>query len=45
MARAARKLAPHLHYVTLAAVELVNQDDYPGVRPTAAWVRPGDDIL
>lgn len=45
MARAACKLTPHLHHVTLAAVELVNLDDYPGVRLTAAWVRPGGDIF
>lgn len=45
VARAACELAPHLHLVTLAAVELVNPDYYPGVRLTAAWVRPGDDIF
>lgn len=45
MARPACKLTPHLHHVTLAAVDLVNPDDYPGVRLTAAGVRPGDDIF
>ncbi|EKQ3116046.1 hypothetical protein P4247_004390 [Salmonella enterica] len=45
VARASCELTPHLHHVTLAAVELVNPDDYPGVRLTAAWVRPGDDIF
>ncbi|HBP7970284.1 TPA: hypothetical protein L6K22_004139 [Salmonella enterica subsp. enterica serovar Typhimurium] len=44
-ARAACKLTPHLHRVTLVAVELVNLDDYPGMRLTTAWVRPGDDIF
>lgn len=45
VARAARPLTPHLHHVTFVAVELVNLDDYPGVRLTAAWVRPGDNIF
>lgn len=45
MAWATRPLSPHLHLVTFAAVVLVNPDDYPGVRLTAAWVRPGDDVF
>ncbi|EIC6911801.1 hypothetical protein LAI84_003096 [Salmonella enterica subsp. enterica serovar Infantis] len=52
VARASCELTPHLHHVTLAAVELLNLGDYPGVRLTAAWVRltaawvrPGDDIF
>ncbi len=45
VARAACELTPNLHHVTLAAVELVNPDDYPDVCLTAAWVRPGDDVF
>ena len=45
VARAGRPLTPHLHNVTLAAVEMVGPDDYPGVRLTAAWVHPGDNIF
>ncbi|MEA7672505.1 hypothetical protein ONQ41_22470, partial [Salmonella enterica subsp. enterica serovar Cerro] len=45
VARAACELTPNLHHVTLAAVELVNPDDYPGVRFTAARVHPCDNIF
>ncbi len=45
MAQAACELTPHLHHVALAAVVPVNLDDYPYVRLTTAWVRPGDDIF